>query len=207
MRLINSCGGRCATVLLSVLLAFSTPATAHLLKVFAWVEGNQIVGNAYFAGGVAAAGTEITVLDDQGQLIAKANPDEHGEFRITIPGAANYRIEADTGDGHVAHWDIKAAEIAAVPETKPAAVAEHAHPHPASVTPEAAVAPSSASSLDAEALARVVQTAVAKEVGPLRQEVQQYADRVRLSDVLGGIGFIFGITGLALWWRSRKLSK
>ncbi|QVK22833.1 hypothetical protein KHX94_16775 [Shewanella dokdonensis] len=58
--------------------------------------------------------------------------------------------------------------------------------------------------LDKAALEQLVQTAVAREVGPLRMELQRYADRLRLSDLLGGIGFIFGLTGGALWWRSRK---
>ncbi|MCL1073344.1 hypothetical protein [Shewanella dokdonensis] len=187
-------------ILLSLSGLCSMPLSAHLLKVFAWAEGNEIVGNAYFAGGIAAGGAHIKVYDGQHQLVAELSPDSKGDFRVKVPGAADYSIVADTEDGHVAHWEIKTAEVAApvvtaTTETTPKAAASVETKSPALMATAA---------LDKAALEQLVQTAVAREVGPLRMELQRYADRLRLSDLLGGIGFIFGLTGGALWWRSRK---
>lgn len=198
MRQTNKC------LLLGLLFSLSgicsMPVSAHLLKVFAWAEGNEIVGNAYFAGGIAAGGAHIKVFDGQHQLVAEVSPDSKGDFRIKVPGAADYSIVADTEDGHVAHWEIKTAEVAA-PDVNPTAGVTSNVTHHAVTSGPAAVANSA---IDKAALEQLVQTAVAKEVGPLRMELQRYADRLRLSDLLGGIGFIFGLTGSALWWRSRK---
>lgn len=187
-------------ILLSLSGLCSMPLSAHLLKVFAWAEGNEIVGNAYFAGGIAAGGAHIKVYDGQHQLVAELSPDSKGDFRVKVPGAADYSIVADTEDGHVAHWEIKTAEVAApvvtaTTETTPKAAASVETKSPALMATAA---------LDKAALEQLVQTAVAREVGPLRMELQRYADRLRLSDLLGGISFIFGLTGGALWWRSRK---
>ncbi|MCD8475232.1 MAG: hypothetical protein LRY40_00055, partial [Shewanella fodinae] len=132
--------------------------------------------------------------------VAEVSPDSKGDFRIKVPGAADYSIVADTEDGHVAHWEIKTAEVAA-PDVNPTAGVTSNVTHHAVTSGPAAVANSA---IDKAALEQLVQTAVAKEVGPLRMELQRYADRLRLSDLLGGIGFIFGLTGSALWWRSRK---
>ncbi|QUN07226.1 hypothetical protein KDN34_07320 [Shewanella yunxiaonensis] len=181
----------------------SLPASAHLLKVFAWAEGHEIVGNAYFAGGIAAGGAHIKVFDQQHQLVAEVSPDHKGDFRVKVPGAADYSIVADTEDGHVAHWEIKAAEVAA-PAVASATVAE---PKVADNAVTNSPAVSATAAIDKAQLEQLVQTAVAQEIGPLRMELQQYADRLRLSDLLGGIGFIFGLTGSSLWWRSRKLQQ
>lgn len=35
-------------------------------------------------------------------------------------------------------------------------------------------------------------------------EIAAECERIRFRDVLGGIGYIFGLTGLLLWWRSRR---
>ena len=87
---------------------------------------------------------------------------------------------------HRAEWPVAAAEFAS--GGAPAIPPDHGRPVERN---------------DA-ALARLVEQAVARQLGPLRLELQQYADRVRLADLLGGIGFIFGLAGVALWWRSRQ---
>jgi nickel transport protein len=35
---------------------------------------------------------------------------------------------------------------------------------------------------------------------PLREQHEAHDARVRLQDVLGGIGYIVGLAGLGLWW-------
>ena len=49
-----------------------------------------------------------------------------------------------------------------------------------------------------------MEQAVARQIGPLRRELQASQQRARLSDIIGGIGLIFGIAGVVLWWRSRS---
>jgi nickel transport protein len=38
----------------------------------------------------------------------------------------------------------------------------------------------------------------------LREELIAAQDAYRLQDILGGVGYIFGVAGLALWWRARR---
>ena len=47
-------------ILLFGLLAL--PAQAHLLKVFAYVEGDSLHGSSYFSGGGAAAAAKIQLF-------------------------------------------------------------------------------------------------------------------------------------------------
>jgi nickel transport protein len=50
----------------------------------------------------------------------------------------------------------------------------------------------------------MIERAVARQVRPLREELMAAQDQARLHDILGGIGYILGLTGIALWWRARR---
>jgi nickel transport protein len=177
---------------LLLLLLWNTGAEAHLLKLFAYVEGQEIHGSAYFAGGAAATGAPVTVTGADGQTLATLPTDPQGAFRYHADSAGDYRLRVDTGDGHQAEWLIRAAEFGqAVPETAIAA------------TPPSAPQSPAGSVADAR-LAALIEQALARQIGPLREALQRSDERARLSDILGGIGFIFGLAGIALWWRGRQ---
>lgn len=180
------------TVVLSLLCLLLSPfAHAHLLKVFAWSDGNAIAGNAYFAGGLPASGADIHLQDQNGQKIATAQPNAKGEFRIVVPaGKQVAKVIADTQEGHIAQWEI--AVIEADTKPKPAA--------------QLVIASQSSNSIqiDKTELKNLVSQAVAEQIGPLRMELDKRASKSRLTDILGGIGYIFGLLGLCLWFKSRK---
>jgi nickel transport protein len=184
---------------LLMLSLFAGSALAHKLKVFARVEAGEIHGSAYFVGGAPASGVTVRVLDADGVALAQLAPDVEGRFRYRPSAPGDYLVEVDSGDGHVARWRLAATEFspaAAVPagQTEVAAA-------PQNVTGPAPASPREP--VPDAALAALVEEAVARQVGPLREQLQAYEDKVRLHDVLGGLGYILGLAGLALWWRSR----
>lgn len=174
-----------------LLLLWHAGAQAHLLKLFAYVEGTDIHGSAYFAGASAAAGAPVTVSGVDGQPLATLTTDPQGAFQYHTDGPGDYRLRVDTGDGHQAEWLIRAAEFGQE-ESDPA-------------TPVASPLPGSRPDIAADPrLVTLIEQALARQIGPLREELQRSNERARLSDILGGIGFIFGLAGIALWWRSRR---
>ncbi len=184
-------------VLLGLLLP-SPLLQAHLLKVFASAEGSRIDGSAYFVGGTKASGATITVRTPSGRVLAVLHPDADGQFSYTATTRADHVIVADTGDGHRAQWTVRADELAGVLPA-PAGNVENPQPHPEPAKPAAAPPP------DTEAhLVVVVERAVARQVRPLREELQAYQDRIWMHDVLGGLGYILGLAGLVMWWRGRR---
>ena len=198
--------------LLVAVLALSLvagPALAHKLKVFARVEGGEILGSAYFVGGAPASGVEVRVLGPDGSVLDRPAPDAEGRFRYRPATPGDYLVEVDSGDGHVARWKLAATEFAPAPGPAPAAgqqqSARHAETAGASETmSEGSPLATLPVPVPDPALAALVEEAVARQVGPLREQLQAYEDKVRLHDVLGGIGYILGLAGLALWWRSRN---
>ena len=50
----------------------------------------------------------------------------------------------------------------------------------------------------------MVERAVARHVRPLRRQIEAYEHKIRLHDVLGGIGYILGIAGILFFVRARR---
>ncbi len=161
-----------------LLLSLLPPVLAHRLNVFATVEGNKIAGYVYVSGGGRAREARITVLGPDGKELQKLRTNARGEFAFTVKQRVDYTIVAETGDGHRASYTVKATELPAV------GAGEGAEPAPAKV-----------------------ETAVVRQIQALREELRRHEERVRLRDILGGIGYIFGVMGLILYFKSRKQAK
>lgn len=175
---------------LACLLA-SPMAEAHLLKVFAWADGDAIVGNAYFSGGIPAKGANIRLQNKAGKNVVNGHPNEKGDFRLQIPeGQQIVKVIADTQDGHLAHWDLNAVEESSETTTDSSATATSTGSQGASV--------------DSKQIKQLVSQAVAEQIGPLRMQLDKNATKFRLADILGGIGYIFGLMGICMWLKSRK---
>ncbi|MBB1076292.1 hypothetical protein HUU62_17950 [Rhodoferax sp. 4810] len=174
---------------------YATPSEAHQLKVFATAIGQEIDGRAYFANGAAASGAHIIISDQAGKQLTQLQPDAAGQFHYHAPAAMDLRIIADSGDGHRAEWLITAAELSAPADTSSPMVftAPTALPTP----------PVMANQLDPMLIA-AIEEAVARRINPLRVELQHSIERLRLNDILAGIGYIVGVTGYFAWWRRRR---
>lgn len=200
---------RAALWLMCGALLAASPAFAHKLKVFALVDGDHIAGSTYFVGGAKAAGATVTVTDPQGTELARLVPDAEGAFRFRPMQRIDHVLVADSGDGHVARWIIAAdalpVGVGAGAGTKPTADLEF-EPAAATTAPrDAEPIPSIARTpISDEALAAQIEQAVARQLRPLREQLDVHDARVRLQDVLGGIGYIAGLAGLALWWSAAR---
>jgi len=179
-------------------------ALAHDIRMSARVEGRQIVGKVYVRGGGAVAGAKVTAFDPHNHELASTQTDEQGLFRLPVLRRCDHRLLADAGDGHGAEYLIKANLL---PEDLPAAD-DASGPSPAQPQQlpamedgrggRAADAASQAPATATESDASMKQ--LRAEIDDLRQQLEQYRQRVRLLDVLGGVGYILGLTGIAYYW-------
>ncbi|SOD96460.1 hypothetical protein [Caenispirillum bisanense] len=183
---------------LALVVAVSAPALAHKIKVFATAEGAVVSGLVYFPGGGKAVGAPVQVLGPDGVEIGRVTTDDAGAFTFEATRRIDHTFVADTGDGHRGTFVVKADQL---PVSLPGG--EDAAGAPSTAAPAAAPA-AAAPVLDPAALEDAVARAVAREVNPLRLQIEAYEERIRLHDILGGLGWIAGITGLAFWLLGRK---
>lgn len=177
---------RCAILFAALLSA--APAQAHKLKVFAVTEGARIVGTAYFSGGGKAMNVPGQVQAPDGMVVERIMTGGDGEFHVEARSRMDHTIMLETGDGHTASMVVSADDL-------PSWLPQGASP----AKPEAAMAVKAAPrDLDA------VEQAVARQIAPLRRQLDAYEDKIRLHDLLGGIGVIFGVFGTVAWLNARK---
>lgn len=182
-------------VLLLASLTFGGPADAHRLRLFATVEEGALSGYAFFVGGGRPQGAEIVVTTLQGDEAARLRADDEGRFSWKPPAPGTFHIVVSTGDGHVGEATVDRARFGGdAPEgddrRAPAAAALEA------------------SQPDDAALARLIEqkvdAAVARQLRPLLEAYGAAESRLRFNDVMGGIGMIIGLAGIALWAAARR---
>jgi len=178
-----------AALFLALLLA--SPAAAHGLKVFASVEGERVTGYAFFIGGGRPKGAGWRA-EMGGAEIAQGETDSEGAFGFVLPGkvTAAVNVTVSLGDGHAATKSLAPERFGAV------ALAASDPPASPTPTPDATTAP--------DAVARAVETAVARQIAPLHERIEELDARLRLTDILSGIFLIFGLAGVGLWAMGRR---
>ena len=165
---------------LGLLLCFIAPlASAHALHIFALTDGQHLLGRAYFGENLPAVREEVMLYGEQAQLIAKTQTDDTGRFVFELPKRQDYNVIIEGMEGHRAEYHLAAQEIP-----------ENAAPNlPA----------------DSAELQTLMSKAVRQEIQPLREQLDRYALRIYWHDVLGGIGYIFGLAGLVFYFQARRL--
>ncbi len=171
-----------------VLLLVLAPAAgfAHGLRLFASADGAQIRGSAVFADGTPAAGMPIRIETRAGQVLGRTVADVRGAFHWAAGAPVEHRIIAEGIDGHGATWIVGADEL-----------------RPGFVDAAPVADSASAPAVDPRLLAAVEQ-AVARQIAPLRAQLQAAAGRARLNDIIGGIGWIIALAGWGAWWLTRR---
>jgi nickel transport protein len=189
--------GRIA-MLLALVACFPCPAWAHKLNVFAHVEGRTIRGNAYFPGNVPAREIQVMAVAPNGRELGRTKTDQEGNFALEIRERCDTKIVAASEDGHGAEYLVHAAEM---PADLPAAAPSDGPP----VGPpgQPAVRPSGPPSIPGQELLGEIQ-ALRAQVVELRGQVYDYEQRLRFRDVLGGLGYILGLAGVACYLLSLR---
>jgi nickel transport protein len=188
-------------VLLLLLTVLAAPAQAHRVNVFAWVEGGTVYGEAAFSGGKPAVNSLVAVLDAAtGEELLSLSTDAEGKFSFPVPKAAKERgsdlkIALQAGMGHADMWVVKAAEFGA-------ARPEGASKSP-TITADSAKAAKAISQAQLDELSASVR-ALERQVGEMAQILARQSDAgPGLREILGGIGYILGLIGVAAYVRSR----
>jgi nickel transport protein len=166
-------------------------AHAHKLKIFAMGDGKTISGYAYFPGGGRAEGLTVTALAPDGSTAGQAVTNSEGEFTIPVEARSDYKLVGQTDDGHRAEFVVEAAELS---EDLPEGGARRAE-QPKATAPEPATP-----TAGTDEVRRLVEQAVGEQVRPLREQLESYEEKIRFRDVVGGIGYIIGLAGVAFYF-------
>lgn len=177
------------------------PVQAHNIVSGAYVDGMTVEGEIGFSNGeMASPGVEITITDSNGHSLGTTQTEADGLFSFVASQPVEHIFKANLGAGHVAEIIVAADDFsntntsATTPGTTTTTDRQQT---PGSST-------STTSTVSATDIERIVRKAVAQQVKPLQKELRAYKEKVMFRDITGGLGFIFGIFGIAAWLASRK---
>ncbi|EIJ41998.1 hypothetical protein BegalDRAFT_1095 [Beggiatoa alba B18LD] len=174
--------------LMVFLLFITSPVYAHKVKLFVSAEGLTLHGYAYFSGGNSVQNIPVLIQDMAGNSIGTVQTDAQGKFTYVLSQAQAVQLSINTGDGHQASYQLQFSTQPSATVVKTAPLAEKM---PA----------------DTAVLSTLIEQAVYQQVQPLREQLEHYEEKVRLHDILGGLGYIVGILGFWFFVQGRRLAR
>ena len=144
-----------------------------------------------FSGGKKIIAGKIIVTDSNGVEVLSGQTNDQGEFAFKRPQQKELKIILEAGMGHRAEWTLPVDD-------------GHAD-HPADElrseeTQTAVYAGPSRAEIEG-----IVEKALEKKMKPvLKMLAESRAKGPGISDILGGIGYILGLVGIAAYFHSRK---
>lgn len=187
---------------------------AHNVVSGAYADGMLIEGEIGFSSGdMAAAGVIVTVLNDSGEALGEVALEEGGLFAYRAKSVEKHILRANLSSGHVAEMVIEADELSApiVGSSTGADKTNNASfPQPTTHNANdqakdlaAQTATGIQVGVSPTELQSMIRSAVAQQVRPLQKELRAYKEKVMFRDIAGGLGFIFGLFGVAAWMASK----
>jgi len=195
-----------------LLTTFSvTPALAHKVTIFAWVEGDTVHTQSKFSGGKKAKGAPVTVFDTEGNKLIEGKTNKNGEFSFKIPKKSGLKVVLHAAMGHAAEWIIPVEEITTVPALKSSAPSSDVKTKPETmsdltdVNTAGELLVSTSSGITKQEIKDLIEASLDKKLAPVINMVANLQDRgPGITEIFGGIGYIFGLAGIALYFANRR---
>jgi nickel transport protein len=173
--------------------------------IFAWVEGDTVYTESKFSGGKRVKKSDVMVYDLKGNCLLKGKTNEQGEFSFKIPEKTAMKIVLLAGMGHRAEWTVPLEEIQGIASetsettTNQSTIAKEPYKQARSV---------SVTNLSPDDIQLAFEKALDKKLKPVMKklaESQEHGPTVK--DILGGIGYILGLVGVASYFHYRRKTK
>ena len=174
-----------------LIISSNSPALAHKVTIFAWVEGDSVFIESKFVGGRKATGAQVLVFDREGKQLLEGKTNNKGEFSFKIPKLTDLRIVLNAGMGHKAEWRIPESEI-----KEAGGVSEEKRTGKSPQLIDAA--------LSKQEIKELIEESLDRKLRPImKMMAESKSEGPSITEILGGIGYIFGILGVALYFRNR----
>ena len=190
-------------------LAMTAPyAVAHKVILAAYVEGNTVFVEAGFSDGTPCRNGRIEVFDPSGNKLLEGKTNENGDFSFKPPQKTDLKLVLNAGMGHRGEYMVPADELQDVVVGEQAARAE-AMPALAAESRKLGEASETVARIDPKEIESIVDRVIQKRLRPLTRLVAKSQRKTGFSptEIFGGIGYIFGLMGIAMYFRYRKGSK
>ncbi|MCX8030310.1 MAG: hypothetical protein N3A59_01850 [Thermodesulfovibrionales bacterium] len=193
-------------VLIIIFLFISPfPAKAHKVNVYAYSYGEVVHTEGYFADGSKCKGCDVVIYDSTtNKFIAEGKTDENGMFSFQKPDAYAIKIILKGGAGHQSSYLLTLKDHPKKDSLKNKIKDE--------LSKDALLDLSLSQKEKSQCLKQsdiefLINQALDKKIQPLTDQIAMLHEDIRKASILqiiGGIGYIFGVMGLVLYFKSKK---
>jgi len=178
-----------------IIIMMDVSVFAHKVNIFAYVEGDKVYTESYFNDGKKCVDSKIEVFDNQENKLLEGITDENGEFSFKTPQEeGNLKIVLTASMGHRAEYIIKADELG----DTVGSIKEELKEPVSVISPEV-------SWFDLKEIQLLIENALDKKLEPILREIKRSQEhKISPTEIIGGIGYIFGIFGIIAYFLSRK---
>lgn len=173
---------------------------AHRVNIYAYESNGTVYCESYFADGSRCKNCSVEVFDkDTGKNLLEGRTDENGKFSFKAPAVTSLKLVLKAGAGHQSVYYLSLGEQLPADKLKNPDTA-HTYRIKSSAS-EQQKCPTS------EELEAIVNRAIEAKLQPVTNQItmlRESADKVKVSQIIGGIGYIFGIIGFIMYFKSRK---
>jgi nickel transport protein len=198
--------------LIILVLFFTLPSIsfAHKVRVFAYVNGDRIEGEAAFSGNRWARNSKIIVkAQNDSKIIHTCLTNENGKFDFLIPEQAKKNnldllIIVNAGEGHQGEWLLQANEYLSSDKEH---LVTHSH---VNETSDDILKPDDKrfETVDRKLLKEVIGEVIDEKLAPVKHMIAKTQNQEPgLRDILGGIGYIIGLAGIIAYFKSEDKRK
>lgn len=199
-------------LLATLVLLWPATALAHRVTLLAWSDASNIITESAYAdnGKPVAGGTVEVLCAKSDHKLLEGVTDAQGRFSFPIPPLArerrmNLKLVLYTGMGHQGERILPAEDYLG-PAPAQAAAQTNCTGSPAA---------SQNASVREDAVARRVEEALDRKLAPLAMALTRQAEALArkadtgpgVAEIFGGLGWIFGLVGVAAYFRSRRNGK
>ncbi|HOK56225.1 MAG TPA: hypothetical protein PKV21_00015 [bacterium] len=177
--------------LIFIFFIFSVITFAHKINIFTYKEGNKIFVEGYFQDGSPCKNSPVEVYNEKSEKILDGKTDEKGIFSFDIPDAEKIKIVLTADMGHKVETEM---ELKKKTEIKKEEKKVEKKEEKTEIQ----------KGIDEEKIKEIVEESVEKAINPLIKEIEKEKQKIKLTDIIGGIGYIFGILGIYLYFRGRS---
>jgi len=177
-----------------IILSTHLPAFAHKVTIFAWVDGDTVYTESKFSGGKKAINAQVLVLDRDGKQLLEGKTDSKGELSFKVPKITDLSIVLNAGMGHRAEWLI--------PESQ---IKEARGVFLTSKIGNESSQPTGSICVSKEEIKGLIEESLERKLSPIiRMISESHTKGPSVTEIVGGIGYIFGLMGVALYFLSRR---
>ena len=194
-----------------LILLLPGQSLAHRVNIFAFVDGNAVQIECSFSKSQRVRNGKLTMIDAQtDEVLAQSVTDEQGFYRYEpdphfLKLSHGLKIHLNAGEGHQNSWIIGPEELVQISGGR-----DSVHFSPSSPAQKTHVsAPAARQAVTQSELEGHLESMLDAKLAPMRQMLKkilsaQQNDSPDMRDIIGGIGWIIGLFGIAAYAKSKK---